>query len=179
MRGCFRRDGRIRVRGECPSPDRFAIDLSPQAGRGVPAARAQPSFRVLTRIQYIYSARAKARKSFAAGPARLLWHNPTFPRALATGFCCRLRPLLSKRARKGRAPAGARDPWTRCTRVSHGQPDTGLPARWVTTYRTWQEGAASVSIPPWIPTGTQRVFGFIRTSRPAYFTAAGILGTCA
>jgi hypothetical protein len=34
VRGCFRNNGKSWIRGESPSPDRFAIDLSPQAGRG-------------------------------------------------------------------------------------------------------------------------------------------------
>jgi|GEM_PF-3064112 len=44
-----------------------------------------------------------------------------------------LAPLLSKRARKGRAPAGAPHPWAKkCTRCRMArQPDqSGLPARW-------------------------------------------------
>jgi len=48
------------------------------------------------------------------------------------GFARLLAPLLSKRAREGRASAGARDPWAK---NAHGvvarQPDQpGPPARW-------------------------------------------------
>src|SRR5689334_24078628 len=39
MRGCVSNHGDRRTRGESPSPDRFAIDLSPQAGRGALRAR--------------------------------------------------------------------------------------------------------------------------------------------
>src|SRR5229473_4581860 len=38
MRGSLRENGDSETRGESPSPDRFAIDLSPQAGRGEEAA---------------------------------------------------------------------------------------------------------------------------------------------
>src|SRR6266436_2929097 len=43
MRGSLRENGDSETRGESPSPDRFAIDLSPQAGRGEKTTSRPPS----------------------------------------------------------------------------------------------------------------------------------------
>ena len=89
-------------------------------------------------------------------------------------LCCRLRPFLSKRARESRTPAGARDPWAKCTRMwISGSRTSDLPARWFERFIVrGKKEQLKVSIPPRIiassfrlkkarlPAGTQRVFGF-------------------
>ena len=88
-------------------------------------------------------------------------------------FCCRIRPFSSKRAWEGRAPAGTRDPWAKCTRMNRGQPDIRPPRAMVLQFIVrGKKEQRKVSIPPRIiassfrlkkarlPARTQRVFGF-------------------
>ena len=121
----------------------------------------------------------KTPKSFATVPARLLWHKPTFPRAFATGFCCRLALCLIEEG-VGRPDAGWRPRpvgkmHTGESRAAGHRPSRAMVLQFIV--RGKKEPLQSPSPHGYIPTGTQRVFGFDRTSRPAYFTAAGVLGT--
>ena len=121
----------------------------------------------------------KTRKSFAAVPARLLWHKPTFPRALASGFCCRLALCLIEEG-AGRPGAGWRP---RSVGKMHTVESraAGHPA----SLRDGLNGLSYVarrsgfSLHPPVdsfPRGLNAYSDF-RTSRPTYFAAAGVLGT--
>jgi len=76
-------------------------------------------------------------------------HDFAFPRHVSPEVLLHSLALLEKRAREGRALAPAirgqnAHGWITGSRTS------AFPRDGFAIYRTWQEGAASVSIPPWI-----------------------------
>ena len=106
--------------------------------------------------------------------------NPTLSRRYLPELCVSFPPSFLS---EGAGKAGHRlAPATRGQNahgVGRGQPDIRPSRAMVLQFivRGKKEPLQSPSPHGFIPTGTQRVFGFNRTSRPAYFTAAGVLGT--